>query len=96
MEGIRLPRQLEISLLPGLMVLVMPLGETLHETQRRSLMSLMVLSDTQDEWERWQEDAEKGRKSHSWWKTCNILLKIQSKLGNRDPSVVETGLTCTL
>lgn len=49
MEGIRLPRQFEILLLPGLMVLVMPLGETRHETQRRALMSLVDLSGTQDE-----------------------------------------------
>lgn len=33
-------------------------GETRHETHRRALMSLADLSGTQDEWERWREDAE--------------------------------------
>lgn len=41
-------------------------GETRHETQRRALMSLVDLSGTQDEWERWRERRWKGPGSHTW------------------------------
>lgn len=56
-------------------------GETRHETQRRALMSLVDLSGTQDEWERWREDAEREEEATLGGRCLAFFLNFKANEG---------------